>query len=93
MVTIDLTGLVQEWINGSPNFGFLLYSTGPNHILRYSSKENIAADEHPKLQVSYSVPVLRSNSLSDRMAPSPTTNDIELIEVRQFTRPRKALFD
>jgi hypothetical protein len=53
MLTIDLTDLVQEWADGEPNYGFMLSSTGPNHIIRYSSKENIAADQHPKLQISY----------------------------------------
>ncbi len=93
MLTIDLTDLVQEWINGSPNYGFLLYSTGPNHILRYSSKENITPAEHPKLHISYTVPTLRSNSSSYPMAPSPTADNIELNEVRQLTRTRKVPFD
>jgi hypothetical protein len=57
MLEIDLTSLVQEWIDGTPNFGLLLYSIGPNHILRYSSKENTAASEHPKLDIIYSEPV------------------------------------
>jgi hypothetical protein len=61
MLTIDLTELVQEWVNGTPNYGFLLYSTGPNHILRYSSKENIAADQHPKLDVTYVEPTFDSS--------------------------------
>jgi hypothetical protein len=53
MLTIDLTKLVQEWVDGTPNYGFLLYSTGPNHILRYTSKENGTADQHPRLDVNY----------------------------------------
>ncbi len=56
MLTIDLTELVQEWVNGRPNYGFLLYSTGLNHIMRYSSKENTASEEHPKLYVTYLEP-------------------------------------
>jgi hypothetical protein len=63
-LTIDLTDLVQEWINGSPNYGFLLYSTGPNHILRYSSKENSTVAEHPKLQVTYIEPTFLSSELN-----------------------------
>jgi hypothetical protein len=53
MLEIDLTTLVQEWVDGTPNYGFLLYSMGPNHILRYSSKENGTASEHPKLEITY----------------------------------------
>jgi hypothetical protein len=57
MLTIDLTEIVQEWVNGTPNHGFLLYSTGPNHILRYSSKENSAVEQHPKLSIVYTDPI------------------------------------
>lgn len=53
MLAIDLTDLVQEWVNGTPNYGFLLYSIGPNHILRYASKENGDANQFPKLSVTY----------------------------------------
>jgi hypothetical protein len=61
MLEIDLTDLVQTWVNGTPNYGFLLYSTGPNHILRYSSKENADAVEHPKLDIIYLEPVQLSS--------------------------------
>lgn len=53
MLTLDLTDLVQEWVAGTPNYGFLLYSIGPNHILRYASKENGVVDQHPRLAVNY----------------------------------------
>lgn len=53
MLTIDLTDLVQEWVAGTSNYGFLLYSIGPNHILRYASKENGVVDQQPRLVVNY----------------------------------------
>ena len=57
MLTIDLTGLVQAWVNGTySNQGVLLYSTGPNHILQYSSKENGTSSEWPRLNVIYTTP-------------------------------------
>jgi len=64
MLEIDLTTLVQEWVDGVPNYGFMLYSTGPNHILRYSSKENTALEEHPKLDITYLEPALLSTGLT-----------------------------
>jgi len=64
MLEIDLTTLVQEWVDGVPNYGFMLYSTGPNHILRYSSKENTALEEHPKLDIIYLEPALLSTGLT-----------------------------
>jgi hypothetical protein len=57
MIEIDLTHLVQEWVSGTPNHGMLLFSTGPNHILRYSSKEEILVEQQPKLYVTYSAPM------------------------------------
>lgn len=93
MLTIDLTSLVQEWINGSPNYGFLLYSTGPNHILRYSSKENIAIGEHPKLHVSYIMPTLLSDSVDYQVAFPLTADDVKSREIRQLIYSREELFD
>jgi hypothetical protein len=57
MLTLDLTSLVQAWVDGtSPNYGLLLYSIGPNHIIRYSSKENGTASQRPKLNIVFTVP-------------------------------------
>ena len=54
MLSINLTGLVQLWVNGTyPNYGLLLYSTGPNHIISYVTKEDTTASERPKLDVIY----------------------------------------
>jgi hypothetical protein len=58
MVTLDLTDLVQRWVNGTyPNYGVLLYTTGPNRSIIYSSKENPIAEQRPRLDVSYTQPV------------------------------------
>jgi hypothetical protein len=70
MLTIDLMDLVQEWVNGTPNYGFMLYSIGPNHVLRYSSKENSAVDEHPKLHITYVEPSLLSEGLLNQSTSS-----------------------
>ncbi|HEX5837578.1 MAG TPA: DNRLRE domain-containing protein [Anaerolineales bacterium] len=57
MLTIDLTNLVRAWLNGTySNHGILLYSTGPNHIVQYTSKEDGTSSEWPKLNVVYSTP-------------------------------------
>lgn len=54
MLSINLTSLVQLWVNGTyPNYGLLLYSTGPNHIISYVTKEDTTASERPKLDVVY----------------------------------------
>jgi hypothetical protein len=76
MQEIDLTDLIQEWVDGTPNYGFLLYSTGPNHILRYSSKENPASAEHPKLQVTYQEPELSSNYMS--LFPTSSLGSVQI---------------
>jgi hypothetical protein len=57
MLTIDITDLVRKWVDGTyNNYGLMLYSTGPNHIISYSSKESSTASERPKLNVIYTVP-------------------------------------
>ncbi len=58
MVALDLTDLVQRWVNGKyPNYGVLLYSTGPNRSIIYIAKENSIVEQRPRLDVSYTTPV------------------------------------
>lgn len=55
MVTMNITSLVQSWVNGTyPNYGLMLYSTGSSHIIRYVSKEDGVVSERPRLDVIYS---------------------------------------
>jgi hypothetical protein len=55
MLTMNIANLVQAWVNGTyPNYGLILYSTGPNHTIKYSSKENGTASRNPKLDIIYS---------------------------------------
>lgn len=57
MLTLNITNLVQAWVNGMyVNNGLMLYSTGPNHIISYSSKENNTAGEWPRLSIVYVTP-------------------------------------
>jgi hypothetical protein len=57
MLTMEITALVQAWVDATyNNYGLILYSTGPNHILPYSSKENGTVSQRPKLEILYSVP-------------------------------------
>ncbi|HXQ39537.1 MAG TPA: DNRLRE domain-containing protein, partial [Anaerolineales bacterium] len=57
MLTMDIASLVRAWVNGTyPNYGLMLYSTGPNHTIKYSSKEDGTASHQPKLDIVYSVP-------------------------------------
>lgn len=78
MLEIDLTQLVQEWVDGRPNYGFLLYSTGPNHILRYSSKENAATGEHPKLEITYLEPTLSSSISYQPYSSAPAGHSVNV---------------
>jgi hypothetical protein len=86
MLAIDLTELVQEWVDGGPNYGFILYSTGLNHILRYSSKENSASDEHPKLHITYLEPALLLND------PTNYSSSAELMLGTGFRHLRRSFF-
>ncbi|HZJ21908.1 MAG TPA: DNRLRE domain-containing protein, partial [Anaerolineales bacterium] len=57
MLTMDIASLVRAWVNGSyPNYGLMLYSRGPNHTIKYSSKEDGTASRQPKLDIVYSLP-------------------------------------
>jgi hypothetical protein len=70
MVTLDITTLVQAWVNGTfDNYGLMLYSLGSNGIITYSSKEDGTASRRPKLDITYSVPPTHTPT----MTPLPTT--------------------
>jgi hypothetical protein len=57
MLTMDITHLVQQWVEGTyPNHGLMLYSTGQNHNVTYVTKEEAVAGERPKLDILYVVP-------------------------------------
>ncbi|MEO8356604.1 MAG: DNRLRE domain-containing protein [Chloroflexota bacterium] len=69
MLTMDISNLVRTWVNGTyANYGLMLYSTGPNHIISYVSKENGTANELPKLDIVYTVPATNTPTFT----PSPT---------------------
>jgi hypothetical protein len=76
MLTMDLASLVRAWVNGTyPNYGLMLYSTGPNHIIKYSSKEDTTASRQPKLDIVYSAPTQTPTvtvSPTGTMTPSGT---------------------
>jgi hypothetical protein len=57
MLTMDIANLVQAWVNGIyNNYGLMLYSTGPNHIISYTSKEDSNSSEWPRLNIVYVLP-------------------------------------
>lgn len=56
-VALDVSGLVQNWVSGRhPNYGLMLYSTGPNHIISYTTKEDAKNPERaPRLEITYTI--------------------------------------
>lgn len=58
-LTMDITNLVQAWVNGTyQNFGLMLYSIGPNQTINYTSKEDGTASQRPKLNIVYTLPTI-----------------------------------
>lgn len=54
--SVDLTALVQDWVDGAtPNFGILL-EQGSTDFSRYWSSEYEVVEERPKLEISYTSP-------------------------------------
>lgn len=73
MLTMDITSLVQLWVDGTyPNYGLMLYSTGPNGIISYASKENGTANKHPKLDIVYSLPATNTTTPTHPITVTPT---------------------
>ncbi len=59
--TVDLTGLVQAWVNGTyPNYGFLMMMDPTSPAVQYRSSEYIAyggiIEQRPKLEIWYTTP-------------------------------------
>ncbi|WP_188068964.1 DNRLRE domain-containing protein [Brevibacillus brevis] len=58
-VQVDVKTIVQEWVNGSPNFGFLLKDideVGTNTQRSVGSKEASTEARRPTLTIDYSIP-------------------------------------
>jgi hypothetical protein len=54
MIKIDITNLVQGWIDGSyPNYGLLMLSTGTEGEVQYTSRDDGSASARPRLVVDY----------------------------------------
>ncbi|MDJ0917710.1 MAG: DNRLRE domain-containing protein [Woeseiaceae bacterium] len=67
-VHLNLTSLVQQWINGAvPNYGVLLLSDANNDLSQYASKEYGDIDKRPVLEVT---------TFSGQLAASPATIDV-----------------
>ena len=53
---IDVTGVTQDWVNGTlANYGLLLRSTGANGEVKFKSREEGNSDKRPLLCVTYEV--------------------------------------
>ena len=65
MVTLNLTSLVSQWVNGTyQNYGMLLLSTGNNHAFRYVSKEETTnLQNRPRLSVTYTTPTKKGTAI------------------------------
>jgi hypothetical protein len=73
MLTLDISSLVQAWVNGAyNNYGLLLYSLGPNHIISYASKEDGTASRQPKLDIVYSVPATNTPTRTPTLTATAT---------------------
>ena len=73
LVTLDVTSLVQLWVNGTYlNHGLMLYSAGPNHTISYTSKEDGTASRQPKLDISYTVPPTQTPTATPTSTYTPT---------------------
>jgi hypothetical protein len=64
-LSLNLTYLVQQWVDGTyPNEGIILYATGPNHIIQYTTKEDTGKIEQaPRLAITFSAGFSRQNTL------------------------------
>jgi hypothetical protein len=54
--TVNLTSLVQGWVNGQPNYGFLMKQGETTPYTNYISSEWADIVRRPKLEISYTTP-------------------------------------
>jgi hypothetical protein len=75
-IAIDLTKMVRLWKSTEPNYGILLYGTGPVQIINFASKEDGVGSHRPYLDVSYVEPPASPTRTPTRTrTPSPTPTD------------------
>ncbi|HOW84919.1 MAG TPA: DNRLRE domain-containing protein [Candidatus Aminicenantes bacterium] len=55
--TVDLTALVQAWVNGTyPNYGFLMMQNATSPYTAYYSSEYATIAQRPRLTITYTTP-------------------------------------
>jgi hypothetical protein len=52
-IAIDVTYLARLWVSGEPNYGMMLYSTGPSGKINFASQENSVSGRRPMLDVEF----------------------------------------
>lgn len=72
-ITVDITGIVQNWVDGNANDGVLLRSTLTSGV-SYNSSEN--ANNRPKLTVTFSTSSGLGGQAVSTSSPSPPENPV-----------------
>lgn len=71
---IDLTSLVQDWVNGIPNHGVLLVGSGPTTDVRLYTSEEPNTNLRPYLDIWYYVGAPTSTPTATATGGTPTTS-------------------
>jgi subtilisin family serine protease len=50
-VVVDLKTLVQEWVNGAPNYGLMFSGTPSNNESKYFGKDQVGSNQDPYLEI------------------------------------------
>jgi hypothetical protein len=67
---VNIAALVQDWVNGTPNYGFIMMQEPNIPITAYDSSEYPIVDFRPWLEISYTSPQGISNTVVIRRTDS-----------------------
>jgi hypothetical protein len=70
---IDVTGLAQNWVNGTfDNYGLLLRSSGANGEIKFASRETLTTTQRPELCLTYQQTPIATATPTLTAAPTST---------------------
>ncbi len=97
-IKVNLTSLVQGWVNGSPNNGIMLIATSDGNESRYTSREWAIGSEQPRLEVvatsgpASPVTITATGKLTGHPSPAnDITRTLTRTAVRSYQPPDKRL--
>jgi len=88
-VLFEITSLVQDWVDGTSNYGIMLVPSDQDMETKYSTKDEGASGEHPYMEIVYTIfpEIVVQKTTSTRSDPINGTSNPKAVPgaVKRYT--------